>query len=203
MLDYFVLPKSTTVTTFIIREECVRVICNWKMMEVYGTEEHVWISHRESELSPVHFNVRFPSRHTSVHVVNAPWQCSMSIHAGFEVLILLLDLLQALIQLHIFVFLERKKIEDLSIYYFFCSIACLDAQQLFSSATVLTSLSSSISFFSCWWSCLFLISRTTLRLSSSCSRYRVCESFCRDECQDGQGLGKSSIMTTASFIQIT
>lgn len=33
----------------------------------------------------------------------------MSIHAGFEVLILLLDLLKALIQLHIFLFLERRK----------------------------------------------------------------------------------------------
>lgn len=33
----------------------------------------------------------------------------MSVHTGFEVLILLLDLSKALIQLHIFVFLERQK----------------------------------------------------------------------------------------------
>lgn len=97
--------------------------------------------------------------------------------------------------------IEKKK-EELSIYHSFCSIACFVAQQICSSATVLTSLSSSISFFSCWWSCLFLISRTTLRLCSSCSRYRVCVSFCKDECKDGQGLGKSSIMSAASFIQI-
>lgn len=32
----------------------------------------------------------------------------MSVHTGFEVLILLLDLSKALIQLHIFVFLERQ-----------------------------------------------------------------------------------------------
>ena len=44
---------------------------------------------------------------TRVHEV-LPRQCSMSIHAGFQVLILLLDLLKALIQLHIFLFLEKN-----------------------------------------------------------------------------------------------
>lgn len=44
-----------------------------------------------------------------------PRQCSMSIHAGFEVLVLLLDLRKALIQLHIFVSLQweqTKRNED-------------------------------------------------------------------------------------------
>lgn len=35
-----------------------------------------------------------------------PRECSVSVHAGFEVLILLLDLRKTLIQLDIFVFLE-------------------------------------------------------------------------------------------------
>lgn len=64
--------------------------------------------------------------------------------------------------------------------------------------SALTSLSSSIIFFSCWWSCLFFISSTTLRLSSSCSRYRVWESFCRDKCQNVEGSFKTSITSTAS-----
>lgn len=124
------------------------------------------------------FKVWFPSLHVSSYGELLPWQCSVSIHPGFEVLILLLDLLKALIQLHIFLFLERKKKINRMVEWF-SSAACLDAQQ--SSAPGLTSLSISISFFSCWWSCLFLISSTTLRLSSSCSRYRVWESFCRDK----------------------
>lgn len=53
--------------------------------------------------------------------------------------------------------------------------------KLFPSAAHLTSFSSSINFFSCWWSCWFLISRTTLRLSNSCSRYSVWESLCGEK----------------------
>lgn len=44
-----------------------------------------------------------------------------------------------------------------------------------------TSLSISMSFFSFWCSCLVLISSTTLRLSSSCSRYSVWESFYKNK----------------------
>lgn len=116
-----------------------------------------------------------------------PWQCSMPFHASFEILILLLDLLKVLIQLHIFLRLGIKKKNQendwlIQVFYIYVSsTACLYAQESFSSASVLTSLSISIIFFSCWWSCLFLISSTTLRLSSSCSRYRVWESFCGDK----------------------
>lgn len=52
-----------------------------------------------------------------------PWQCSMSVHTGFEVLILLLDLSKALIQLHIFIFLgrqnqiEMRTVEDNSYFH--------------------------------------------------------------------------------------
>lgn len=101
-----------------------------------------------------------------------PRQCSMPVHAGFEVLVLLLDLRKALIQLHIFVSLEGEQTKRNEDNW---------GSSCFPTAPHLTSFSSSINFFSCWWSCWFLISTTTLRLSNSCSRYKVWESLCQSQ----------------------
>lgn len=99
-----------------------------------------------------------------------PWKSSMFFHAGFEVFVLLLDFFKALVQLYIFLCLliKQREFKKASLSSFACLVSILR----------LTSLSISMSFFSCWCSCWILISSTTLRLSSSCSRYRVWGSFC-------------------------
>lgn len=102
-----------------------------------------------------------------------PRQSSVSFHSSLQVFVLLLGLLQALIQLHVFLRLsqtnhdavKQKKTKNKF------------KLQIFRD-DILTSFSNSISFFSCWWSCSVFMSKTTLRLSSSCSKYRMCESFC-------------------------
>lgn len=106
--------------------------------------------------------------------IDLPGQSGMLVHPGFELLIFLLDFLKAFFQLHIFFDLSFNETRN-SV----CSlqIKCRSYQVFFFFLSFLTSFSICISFWSCWWSCWILMSRTTLRLSNSCSRYKVCGSF--------------------------